>query len=838
MVNLLINGGFEGGYRPLWDEVTQTKPHHTAYVCEVDRTGGPITKHYTVERGEIHNPVGWWAWYAHQRNDETPVPWDPANRIGWSEPEIRLTETVHQRHRSGATAAYTFTWRRIHEGGLFQQVTVTPGARLRFTAYTHAWIGDDAHPPTWSLPGYGALAWPAGTPGLNDDQRSVTQSVGIDPTGGTDPYAPTVLWSPGWHIFNAYRAEPLAVEAVAAADTVTVFLRSSTLWPVVHNDVAWDDCELTEIEPGVEPPDSGRGAPREQYARTYLLMHSGESLTMRHAAIDAMESLGVWWTLGQSADDAGIGDLDVREVIAVNPAMWGDDLQAFFEAHYPGVVYRPVYAATPADLLPELHFLIYGPAQTSLTTFSQRNPRWASELMLPSTRTVGGSGCAMVSACIIATRVDPTLTPLELNRRLSANGGYTAGGLLYWRKVEEAVPGLRFVAYNTWRTTPKPDADITLVRAVLERGPCVIQIDHIPGGDLDTHFVVGIRMLGDDDVEIIDPWYGDTTTLKTRYWRGSLPQSIFALAEYSISEPPPVVPPPPATGRQLLSLHCQSFGHAEKEFFRLAQPAVGKVFDVGTAIEIKKVSAETLIVYRHHLEEHDICAVVDDPVWGIDWFIDQFPHDVLGAVGSGIIDYIEVPTNEANQWRPTAQWAAAELRFVERLKARIPGARSLTLTASVGNPANEGDYALLIPLARATAAAGGAGGYHGYKPIQQGQRFDDHAKWHECRHEGMDAVFRAAGIQLDWILTEVGACGGQMQGVPGDQHFAFDSFAGWRAPSCFNGDWPAYREMLRWYENRLRTGSARVLGATIFTTCTWQWQDFHLDENQLRELVW
>jgi len=262
MVNLLINGGFEGGYRPLWDEVTQTKPHHTAYVCEVDRTGGPITKHYTVERGEIHNPVGWWAWYAHQRNDETPVPWDPANRIGWSEPEIRLTETVHQRHRSGATAAYTFTWRRIHEGGLLQQVAVTPGARLRFTAYTHAWIGDDDHPPTWSLPGYGALAWPASTPGLNDNQRSVTQSIGIDPTGGTDPYAPTVVWSPGWHIFNAYRAEPLEVEAVAAGATVTVFLRSSTLWPVVHNDVAWDDCALTvvgEDETPPAPPATGAG---------------------------------------------------------------------------------------------------------------------------------------------------------------------------------------------------------------------------------------------------------------------------------------------------------------------------------------------------------------------------------------------------------------------------------------------------------------------------------------------------------------------------------------------------------------------------------------------------
>jgi hypothetical protein len=63
------------------------------------------------------------------------------------------------------------------------------------------------------------------------------------------------------------------------------------------------------------------------------------------------------WTIGGSADDAGIGDLDNRVVVAVNPAQWGDDLQGFFKKHYPGVVYRPVQASTPEALKTKLRIL-------------------------------------------------------------------------------------------------------------------------------------------------------------------------------------------------------------------------------------------------------------------------------------------------------------------------------------------------------------------------------------------------------------------------------------------------------------------------------------------------
>lgn len=99
---------------------------------------------------------------------------------------------------------------------------------------------------------------------------------------------------------------------------------------------------------------TGRGAPRTPYERTYVLLPPGAGRAWANAVTDA-----TWeahrYTIGGSADDAGIGDLDVRRVIAVNPGQWRGDLRAFFEQHYPGVEYRPVEAATPAALGLALH---------------------------------------------------------------------------------------------------------------------------------------------------------------------------------------------------------------------------------------------------------------------------------------------------------------------------------------------------------------------------------------------------------------------------------------------------------------------------------------------------
>jgi hypothetical protein len=344
---------------------------------------------------------------------------------------------------SGQKAILLFTFFRKHDAGFLQQVAVTPGAKLRLTAWAHAWSNhkDGPHPDDgrWSEgPGYDGGFLLEGE-AADSNWQNFTFYVGLDPTGGINPFAGTVVWGQGAHIYNEHAQVPTA-EASAQADTVTVFLRSETSWAFKHNDAYWDDAELivvddgelevllshrpaspkvgesvmiearsltsladvslivrqpsgTELEVGsiavgldgdwrvwtaatsplsevgvhqvafsavgdvqatdtfesVPAPTHRRGLPRVQYERTYVLLPPDASADWALAVVD-----GAWdqhrYTVGSSADDAGIGDLDARRVIAVNPERWPSDLQAFFEEHYPDVEYVPVEADTPTEL--------------------------------------------------------------------------------------------------------------------------------------------------------------------------------------------------------------------------------------------------------------------------------------------------------------------------------------------------------------------------------------------------------------------------------------------------------------------------------------------------------
>lgn len=99
-----------------------------------------------------------------------------------------------------------------------------------------------------------------------------------------------------------------------------------------------------------------RGSARAQYDRTYVLLPPDADSAWALAVVD-----GVWdahrYTIGSSADDAGIGDLEARRVIAVNPSGWPSDLRAFFEEYYPGVEYVAIEAADPQELQSRLQSL-------------------------------------------------------------------------------------------------------------------------------------------------------------------------------------------------------------------------------------------------------------------------------------------------------------------------------------------------------------------------------------------------------------------------------------------------------------------------------------------------
>ncbi len=103
---------------------------------------------------------------------------------------------------------------------------------------------------------------------------------------------------------------------------------------------------------GAGKPAAGqRGAPRVQYERTYVLLPPDADAAWARAVVEATWD-AAHFTLGSSADDAGIGDLNVRRVIAINPHKWPGpmSLEEFYSQYYPGIEYIPLTAATPEEL--------------------------------------------------------------------------------------------------------------------------------------------------------------------------------------------------------------------------------------------------------------------------------------------------------------------------------------------------------------------------------------------------------------------------------------------------------------------------------------------------------
>lgn len=91
------------------------------------------------------------------------------------------------------------------------------------------------------------------------------------------------------------------------------------------------------------------GAPRLDYRRVYVLLPPTADLKWLMAA--ARGGFDGRYTVGFSADDAGVGELPNRHVLAVNPHHWPETLTAsWFHKNYPGTRYTAVVANTPDDL--------------------------------------------------------------------------------------------------------------------------------------------------------------------------------------------------------------------------------------------------------------------------------------------------------------------------------------------------------------------------------------------------------------------------------------------------------------------------------------------------------
>lgn len=212
---------------------------------------------------EINVAHGWTAWYY----DLPPCkPWKPDCFIPcplncqeqgvclrdygcfWARPEFVPVSYFQYpyRVRSGETAQKYFSYGRMHQGGLYQQVTgIAPGTMLEFSAWVQAWMCFD-----FDKCAYGRVS---------DQPSDMHLRIGIDPTGGTVPTSTNVIWSAEAHAFDQWTA--FSVQAQAVSNTVTVFTHSRPEWDWArkNNDIYLDDASLVVLGPpadllSVEPP--------------------------------------------------------------------------------------------------------------------------------------------------------------------------------------------------------------------------------------------------------------------------------------------------------------------------------------------------------------------------------------------------------------------------------------------------------------------------------------------------------------------------------------------------------------------------------------------------------
>jgi hypothetical protein len=185
--NLLANPGFEGFYRSY----------------DYGNAGPGLVLEFRVADG-------WQPWH------RTQAAGDPEWR--YRRPEYRPASYSY----NGSAAQQFFTSFGTHEAGIYQQVGgVVAGRTYRFSIALYIWssMGGDFY--------------------RSEQPGGARARVGIDPAGGTNPYADSVVWSPFATFYDTWRV--LAVDAVAQGRAATVFVWSTQEHPVVHNDVALDD---------------------------------------------------------------------------------------------------------------------------------------------------------------------------------------------------------------------------------------------------------------------------------------------------------------------------------------------------------------------------------------------------------------------------------------------------------------------------------------------------------------------------------------------------------------------------------------------------------------------
>ncbi|NJL93031.1 MAG: LysM peptidoglycan-binding domain-containing protein [Anaerolineae bacterium] len=183
---------------------------------------------------------------------DVPVNWEI-----WSEGGTRLFSDTDGFFSHVRSDPYSWIIRRDYErftGGGYQRVTVEEGKSYRFSVYAYIWTCNDNQ---WScIQGDGM--------GYSQPESGGQVRVGLDPTGGTDPFSSSIIWSP----FSAPHPDhpasakipftQLSVTAEATGTQMTAFMYFTSSRSMRWQEVHWDDA-MVEATDGSPAPGQQTG---------------------------------------------------------------------------------------------------------------------------------------------------------------------------------------------------------------------------------------------------------------------------------------------------------------------------------------------------------------------------------------------------------------------------------------------------------------------------------------------------------------------------------------------------------------------------------------------------
>ena len=151
------------------------------------------------------------------------------------------------------------------------------------------------------------------------------------------------------------------------------------------------------------------------------------------------------------------------------------------------------------------------PSLMAVPLYSQRDPRWASDLMGSSGITLGAEGCLVTCTAAGLTYLGYEIDPKEYNRLASTRGGYQSPNFMYWMFPDVITNNLikrheyRWISGGVgWEQYVDPILD--------DKRPVWAQV--LLNGR--QHWVLIIGKVG-NVYWIFDPWYGAVSRLDERY---------------------------------------------------------------------------------------------------------------------------------------------------------------------------------------------------------------------------------------------------------------------------------------------------------------------------------